>query len=106
MINKKYDMINKVNVNQERTIKKLQEQKMAQEKIIKASDEQLKAKQDIIDKLEESDIISKELISNLETLKNKNWETDSAFQSGTSSPTLSVSSQLESHAGKKVLAEN
>ena len=72
MINKKYDMLNKVNENQERNIKKLQEQNMVQEKAIKASDIELKGKQDLIDKLEESDIISKELINNLEKSKNKN----------------------------------
>ena len=36
----------------------------------------------------------------------QNWETDSAFQSGTSSPTFSVSSQFESPAGKQILAED
>ena len=36
----------------------------------------------------------------------QNWETDSAFQSGTSSPTFSVSSQLESPAGKQILVED
>ena len=36
----------------------------------------------------------------------QNWETDSAFHSGASSPTLSVSSQAESLAGKHILAED
>ena len=36
----------------------------------------------------------------------ENWETDSAFQSGTSSPTFSVRSQLESPAGKQILVED
>ena len=36
----------------------------------------------------------------------QNWETDSAFASGTSSPTFSVRSQLESPAGKQVLVED
>ena len=36
----------------------------------------------------------------------QNWETDSAFQSGTSSPTFSVSSHFESPTGKQILAED
>ena len=36
----------------------------------------------------------------------QDWENDSAFHSGTSSPTLSISSQAESPAGKHNLAED
>ena len=36
----------------------------------------------------------------------QNWETDSAFASGASSPTFSVRSQLESPAGKQILVED
>ena len=36
----------------------------------------------------------------------QNWETDSAIYSGTSSPTPSVSSQVESLAGKHILVED
>ena len=36
----------------------------------------------------------------------QDWENDSAFHSGTSSPTLSISSQAESLVGKNNLAED
>ena len=78
ILKEKYDMINKVKVNQERISENQQKENINldtmfqnQEKVIKDLDEQLKAKQILIEKLQQNNISSKEeLLCKLETLEN------------------------------------